>query len=300
MIKKKQKQTVTHPKRQTAPAPAAKSRALTKLPDKTVSTQVIDFRADAHKGMEAMGSADFAIPRIQVLQDLSPQVQKRDAKYIEGAEAGDICDVVGQVLYSGDEGIHVVAVAGRISYVEWVPRTKGGGFVADRTPMRNNPDSERAWQEFKAKCIFGPKGEITTPAGNEIRKSGEYFIFNLDKERGDYQPFVLNMGGTQFKKYRQWNTLMNNLKIDFNGEQLNPAMWYQIYHLTTTPERNDQGSWFGWKIMSDVPLVSIPNGKQIYLDAKAFNHSVEAGRVSAATPPSEDLGPSRESEDAPM
>src|SRR6266481_10107657 len=75
------------PKRQTAPAPAPKSRALMVPPkrDKTMSTKVIDFAADSHMGMEGMSTADFAIPRLAILQSLSPQVNARDEKYIEGA-----------------------------------------------------------------------------------------------------------------------------------------------------------------------------------------------------------------------
>ena len=46
------------------------------------------FEGDAHKGMEHMGADDLALPFIRILGDLSPQVKKSKAEYIEGAEPG--------------------------------------------------------------------------------------------------------------------------------------------------------------------------------------------------------------------
>jgi len=301
MIKTKQKQRQTkQTQRQKAPAPAPKSRALTTLPRATNKQlgKAIDLRADSHMGMEAMTQADYAIPRIVILQDLSPQVQTRDERHIENAEAGDICDIVGQVLYDGNEGIIVDPVSYRRAYIEWVPRTKGGGFVADRTPI--NPEASNQLQDFlNNKCTRGAKGEITTPTGNEIRISGEYFVFMVDVATGDFQPFVISMGGTQMKKSRRWNTVMSQFKIDYNGERINPAMFYRCYKLTTIPERNDQGSWFGWQITPDVNVIDLPKGEEIYIEAKEFRKSILAGRVSVSQPVQEDV-PGAESEDAPM
>jgi hypothetical protein len=300
MIKTKQKKhQAKQPQRQKAPAPVSKSRALTTIP-KATSKQLgkaIDLAADSHMGMEHMTQADYAIPRIVILQDLSPQVQQRDERHIENAEPGDICDIVGQVLYDGNEGIIVDPVSYRRAYIEWVPRTKGGGFVQDHTPT--NPQAANLLQDFLSKCDRGAKGEITTPKGNEIRISGEYFVFMIDKDTGDFQPFVITMGGTQMKKSRRWNTVMNQFKIDYNGERINPAMFYRCYKLTTIPERNDQGSWFGWQITPDVNVIELPKGEQIYLEAKEFRKSIAAGKVSVSQPVQEDV-PGAESEDAPM
>ena len=47
------------------------------------------FEADANVGMN-MGAEDLALPFLRILAQLSPEVNKRDAKYVEGAEAGMI------------------------------------------------------------------------------------------------------------------------------------------------------------------------------------------------------------------
>jgi hypothetical protein len=297
MIKTKQSKKATKVK---SPAPAPKSRALAvrKPQTKQVSTKVIDFAADQHMGMEGMTQADMAIPRLAILQALSPQCNKRDEKYIENAEPGDICDTVAGTLYTGADGIFVIPVSYRRAYTEWVPRTKGGGFVADRTPV--NAQAALELQKFLDTCDRGEKGEITTPKGNEIKVSGEYFVFLVDPENGDFEPFVLNMGGSQAKKSRKWNSVMNKFKIEYNGERINPAMFYRTYKLTTVPEQNDQGSWFGWAIVPDQNVIDLPNGETIYKDARDFRQSVMAGRVSVSAPVQDDFGSTTESEDMPL
>ena len=68
---------------------------------------------DAGVGQETMSRDDYMIPRLQVLQSLSPQVNKRDGSYVEGAEAGFIYNTVTQEAYDGEKGIVVVPVTHR-------------------------------------------------------------------------------------------------------------------------------------------------------------------------------------------
>jgi hypothetical protein len=46
------------------------------------------FEQDANTGLDNMGSDDFALPFLRILAQLSPEVNERDAKYVEGAKAG--------------------------------------------------------------------------------------------------------------------------------------------------------------------------------------------------------------------
>ena len=48
------------------------------------------FEVDAGSGLENMTADDFTIPRLKILQALSPEVNTRDGKHIEGAVSGDI------------------------------------------------------------------------------------------------------------------------------------------------------------------------------------------------------------------
>ena len=86
-------------------------KAVQKKNDTTVSK--IDpamLMEDASVGQESMTNEDYMIPRLQVLQTNSPQVNKRDGKYIEGAEVGDIMNSVTKDIYSGEKGVTVIPV----------------------------------------------------------------------------------------------------------------------------------------------------------------------------------------------
>ena len=80
--------------------------------------------------------------------------------------------------------------------------------------------------------------------------------------------------------------------ITSEGNQI-PAMFWTAYQLTTVPESNDLGSWFGWGIKMKYDAASggiiqnIPNGKNIYLEARKFKKDVKEGNVKVS-PESQD------------
>ena len=107
-------------------------KAVQKKNDTTVSK--IDpamLMEDASVGQESMTNEDYMIPRLQVLQTNSPQVNKSDGKYIEGAEVGDIMNSVTKDIYGGEKGVTVIPVNYSRKYIEWKPRDAGGGLVKD-------------------------------------------------------------------------------------------------------------------------------------------------------------------------
>ena len=69
------------------------------------------FEQDKAGGMDQMGSEDFAMPFLRVLGQLSPEINKRDAKYVEGAEAGMIFNTVTKQTYDGEKGLNVIPVS---------------------------------------------------------------------------------------------------------------------------------------------------------------------------------------------
>ena len=52
------------------------------------------FEADAGQGIANIKQEDLALPFLKVLGQLSPEVNKRDAKHVEGAQPGMIINTV--------------------------------------------------------------------------------------------------------------------------------------------------------------------------------------------------------------
>ena len=57
------------------------------------------FEADANAGSQNITQEDLALPFLKVLGQLSPEVSKKDSKYIAGAEPGKIYNTVTAELY---------------------------------------------------------------------------------------------------------------------------------------------------------------------------------------------------------
>ena len=53
-----------------------------------------DMEADANKGAQNISQEDLALPFLKILGQLSPEVNKRDGKYVEGAEPGKILSLI--------------------------------------------------------------------------------------------------------------------------------------------------------------------------------------------------------------
>lgn len=277
------------PSKKTPPAaPAKKAQPL------ATSAANIDFEGDSRAGMESMGKADFQIPRLLCLQDLSPQVKKQEPQYIKGASAGQICDPITGTLWDGEEGVVVLPIHYRRTNIEWKPRAKGGGFVADHGPDEAITRSAKKDEN---------SGKLILPNGNEISTVAEYFVFRLDED-GGHQPFVLTFKGADLKKSRRWNTMMSQLQVpkaDGSGTFC-PAMFFRSYKLTTVPERNDKGSWMGWNIEGGETVKELDNGTEVYQAAKQFLDQITAGTVKAQEPTHEvnGGGSAREDDAAPM
>ena len=56
-----------------------------------------------------------------------------------------------------------------------------------------------------------------------------------------------------------------------------PPRYGVVYNLTSTLQKNDKGSWFGWVVIMDRILEQ--GDKSLYLSAKDFRGNVSKGNV---------------------
>lgn len=251
---------------------------------------------DARAGMENIGTRDLAIPRAKLLQDLSPECKKREDTYIPDAEAGDIYDSVNGILIKGDVGFEAILVAYRSSYLEFIPRAKGGGFVADHGA---NPAA------LLSKVQKGDKSEIFTPGGNELVLTGEYLALILDEETGGHKMSLLGMAKSQLRHSRQLNTWITTLKVpDGQGATFTPGMFYRTYIFKTAPERNKKNdTWMGWVIEPGRVVLGLPapfDGRALYLSCRDIRKDFEANKIKVQAPAAPEEQPNGGGSDEPM
>ena len=201
------------------------------------------FEEDASGGLDNMGSDDFAMPFLRVLGQLSPEINKSDAIYVEGAEAGMIFNTVTKQTYDGEKGVNVLPCGYKREYVEWSDRGEGtsapvaihsvaSGIIKDTTRGAD-------WKD-------------RLPNGNYLENTASYFVMLEDMTQA-----LITMKSTQLKVSRNWNSMMHSIKL--TGK--NGKVFVQS---------NDKGTWFGWNVQKIGPV----QDKNLYEAAKQFAGSV--------------------------
>ena len=214
------------------------------------------FEADANTGFGNMDTDDYALPFLRVLGQLSPECNKRDAKYIDGAEPGMIFNTVTKQLYDGENGVNIIPCYYKREYVEWSDRGEGtsapiaihsveSGIIKDTTRDAGYKDR--------------------LPNGNYLENTASYFV-TID----DGTSALISMKSTQLKVSRSWNSMMNSIKLKGKNGMFTPAMYSHVYNLKTVQQSNDKGTWFGW----NVSLIGPVQDENLYGAAKAFASSM--------------------------
>ena len=230
-----------------------------------VSAEVADEFDTGATGLENVTSRDLIVPRITILQDLSPQVKKNKPEYIEGAEIGDFCDTaVGEVY----KELLLIPVYYATVLLEWAPRATGKGLVANHGMNRDIlkdcvQDEKRRWMH----------GE------NLVSETMTFYALNVTA--GGRRCFV-PLSSTGLKSGRKWLTLITNERVlnPRTNKEFQPPIFYRGWRATVTEETNNQGSWFGWKFEAAHTILEIDPDKNLLNEAKDFMAQARSGLVT--------------------
>ena len=214
------------------------------------------FEQDKAGGMDGMGQGDFAMPFLRVLGQLSPEVNERDAKYVEGAKAGMIFNTVTKQAYDGVEGVNVIPCGYKREYVEWSDRGEGTSAPVAIHSVESGIIKE---------ATRGADYKDRLPNGNYLENTASYFVLTEDMQQA-----LITMKSTQLKVSRSWNSMMNSIKLQGKNGMFTPAAYSHVYDLSTVQQSNDKGTWFGWNVQKIGPV----QDKNLYEAAKQFASSV--------------------------
>ena len=221
------------------------------------------FEDDASQGLGNISQQDLALPFLKILGQLSPEVNKRDGKHVEGAEPGMIFNSVTGDLYDGVKGIDVIPAFYKLEYVEWKDRGEGPG-----APVMVHDSSSDIMSQTKPDANYKDR----LPSGNYIEKTASHFVII----QGDSpQTALISMKSTQLKISRKWNSMMMGIKLQGKNGLFTPPTYSHIYNLKTVQMSNDKGTWFGWEVSKVGPV----EDQGVYGIAKSFADQVSKGDV---------------------
>lgn len=186
-----------------------------------------DFLGDSVRGQEGVTANDIAIPRIILMQDLSPQIKKKNAEYVGGAEAGMLMNNVTEDLY---DSIFFIPVFFRKEWVIWKDRDSGGGF---RGAYSSELEAAKAMAKLEdaALCTikdtanhFGllvkEKTTIDVPVVEEVVVSMSGGTMGSSRKLNS---MVRIAGGDRFSRvYRMGSTTVHGAKGDYYSFKFEP------------------------------------------------------------------------------
>jgi len=237
--------------------------AVTTKTEKLPAMNLENLAQFAGAGLDTITTDDIATPRLKVLAAMSPEVDE-----IDGAKAGMIINNVSKKLYSGQDGIKVVVCGYEKVWLEWTDRGKGASAPVNIFEPKDKPTN----------AVRGDDGKFRLENGNYLEECANFYVLLLNGGAAP-EPAILSMKATQLKAARSWAySLKNEFIQNPKTKQLFLApSWYRVYHLTTTKQQNDKGSWYGWVVNKDEFL----SDEATFDMAAGFNESVRKGKVTA-------------------
>lgn len=225
-----------------------------------------DYEGESGAGFENADIDSFAIPFLTILQDLSPQADKKNKEqFIPGAVSGMFFNSVTQEVFDGDAGLIILPCYYKRVFLNWAKRSDGGGFRGEYQPI--HPIVGQATRTAAGDEL---------PDGTLLVDTRVHYVLILGGETGP-QPAVISLASTQVKKSKQWMSRMEGLKLRRgDGSLFTPPMYAHAWHVMASPERNDRGSWYGWKMESP----QLQTDHAIKQAAQEFRRRLVAGETT--------------------
>lgn len=186
--------------------------------DKPGMMQKPDFIPSVAKGTEHIKREDLQLPRLNLAQALSPEVQEVDPKWIRDLKPGDMFNSLTQAIYGRGPLQFIVLRGDAPRWIEFIPRNEGGGIrdmnvpAGDpRTKFREDGRHPEATKFYDFVIMLWPSKEVV----------------------------AMSMKSTQLKVARTLNALI---------KLRNAPIFSGLYALSSRQEKNAKGTFFVFSV----------------------------------------------------
>jgi hypothetical protein len=240
-----------------------------------------NFVSRAGSGLEEATADSFSIPFISILQKGSPQVDEASGKQIKGAKAGMVFETVTKSMFEGTKGVELVQAHYKRVWLRWGSRDAGGGFKGEIAPealakMRNDGQIV----EVKGRSYVADKnGDVDPDENDRVVDTRVHYMLLIDRKKKTAKRCVLSLSSTQVRKSKDLMSMFADLRKEEDGQEYCPATYQSIIKLTTVPEKNDQGTWYGvsFEVVGEFDDAEDP----IFIAAEQFKDAVKTGFADA-------------------
>lgn len=244
------------------------SKEIVAKEEMTTDLTAMDFAGVRDGFSGKVDATTSTIPFVKLMQTLSPEMKKKGAEYIEGAELGMYVNGLTKELYG--ECLRVIPVLFEPMYVEWKPNR--GGFVARHTIA-----------DARKLTITEEFGKWQTAEGNLLIETYMYYFLLPDHLEDGLVAIALS--SSSIKPAKMLNTLVTR-KFFPNTAKQAPS-FVQVYNMKSVELSNDRGDWyqpvfsFDSFVTSEVAKMAIDMLKSLQAgDIKADMSQMDGGNSS--------------------
>lgn len=232
-----------------APAKGRNNKAVAESKDQVPA----HIKQGQSRGSENVSQQDIMLPRLDIIQDLSPQHKENKPEYIPGAKVGMLFNTLTGDLY--EDGANVVPVYYDKQFLVWKLQSKGGGLKGVFSKD----------EQAEATALAEELGEE-----HECVETPTQICILLDEDGMPITEISVPMAKSKMKINRQWNSL-----IRMNGGD----RFSRIYRLTSVPDQNQEGQeYLNYKVTN----AGWP-GEEAYEVAEKLYDAIVGGDINVGT-----------------
>ena len=188
------------------------------LPSTTPANLPAHLQTSVSRGNENVSADDISIPRVKLLQKMSPEIDEADSRYIDGAKAGHLVNSVTTELM--DE-VYVMNLFYEKGFTVFKKRDLGGGLFGSFA------------SELEAREALNADG--LDASEYDITETATHTLLMLDEDGNVTMPALMDFASSKLKVSRAWNTDIA-MKC---GQQVD--RFGAIYRITSKVEKNRKG-----------------------------------------------------------
>lgn len=259
-------------KKQAAPAPTGTevaTRNNSSLPAGIGADQLEFLASRANQGFEGVKMSDLVMPRVNILQSLSPQINPRKPEFVNGAKEGQIFNSATQTV---TDTLDVLPCHYIRHHLEWKPNR--GGLVADHG---------EAGEALLSECKRNEQNYDVLPNGNLLVPTGTWYCIDLATGR----QIIIPMSRTQLRPSRQWMSMATSETIkpwehDPNDTrpEFTPPLFFRSYRLGSVLKQDDQNEWFVFTVERGPSIFELDR-PELMAKATQFRDMLVSGEIKA-------------------
>ena len=195
------------------------------------------------KGMENISADMITLPRVKILQDMSPEVKKSSDRRIEGAEPGHILLTTGEI----SEELFVLNLKVKTGYIAFNIDTKmpfrpmGGEHADGMYPTVEKLEADMMQEGVNPDNIHNEyRLDPSIRTGYQVQESHTHQVLVLDPESGRIKtPALMDFTRTKVRESKTWNTLIASQGGDrYSG----------VWRVSSKVQSWNDNSWYNYDI----------------------------------------------------